>query len=182
MSTASIVIVVAVAVIGAALIAWAWARERSKRLRAHFGPEYEHALSEYGGRAKAEHALEERQKRREKIPIHPLAEQDRDRFAQQWQRVQSLFVDDPIASIRDADRLVSAAMRARGYPMSDFESRAADLSVDYPRVVKNYRSAHDIATRLERKQTSTEDLRQALVYYRDLFDELLEAHVTGLRG
>ena len=181
MSTVSIVIVIAVALIGVALLAWAWTKERTKHLRSQFGPEYDHAVSEYGGRIRAEQALQEREKRMDQLEIHPLSEQDHDRFAQQWRRVQSLFVDDPIASIHDADRLVSAAMRARGYPMADFETRAEDLSVDHSRVVKNYRAAHDIALRLERRQTSTEDLRQALVYYRDLLDELLESQVTGLR-
>jgi hypothetical protein len=182
MSTVSIVIVIAIALIGAALLVWGWRRERTRHLRSQFGPEYDQALNTYGKRGTAERALEERQKRMEGIEIHPLGDQERDRFAHQWQRVQSLFVDDPVASIHDADRLVCAVMRARGYPMADFEHRAADLSVGHPRVVKNYRSAHEIALRLERKQCSTEDLRQALVYYRDLFEELLEAHVAGLRG
>jgi hypothetical protein len=92
-----------------------------------------------------------------------------------------MFVDDPSGSIREADRLVCDAMRVRGYPMSDFDRRAEDLSVDHPQVVKNYRAAHDIALRSERNEASTEDLRRGLVYYRDLFDELLETHVSGLR-
>jgi hypothetical protein len=117
----------------------------------------------------------------EKSHIQPLTAPERDRFAQEWQHTQAMFVDDPSGSIREADRLVCEAMRARGYPMTDFERRAEDLSVDHPMVVKNYRAAHDIADRSARREASTEDLRQDLVYYRDLFDELLDAHVSGLR-
>jgi hypothetical protein len=167
----------------AAGLAWyGWQRSRTKTLRARYGPEYDHALGEYGGnRQKAERVLAARKERVEKIPIRSLSELERDQFTEQWHRVQSQFVDDPPGSIREADKLVCGVMEARGYPMSDFEHRAEDLSVDHPRVVRNYRAAHDIAQRLEENQATTEDLRQAVVYYRDLFDELLEAHVTEVR-
>jgi hypothetical protein len=118
----------------------------------------------------------------EKIPIRPLADVDREHFTSEWHKTQSQFVDDPPGSIHQADRLVCDLMKVRGYPVSDFEHRAADLSVDHPQVVRNYRAAHPIAARLDRGEASTEDLRQALVYYRDLFDELLEAHPVGDRG
>ena len=130
-------------------------------------------MREFGNRPKAEDALAARQKRMEKIQVHPLSHEERDRFADQWHDIQARFVDDPPGSIEQADRLVCDVMKARGYPMSEFEHRAEDLSVDHPHVVRNYRAAHQIAMRHEQGQASTEDLRQGLVYYRDLFDELV---------
>jgi hypothetical protein len=181
MTTATLLIIIGVVIV-AAMVAWYFLRqERSKKLRSHFGPEYEHAVEQYGGQGKAEDALVARQKRREKANIQSLSHPERERFAVQWHNVQSEFVDDPARSIQDADRLVCEVMTARGYPMLEFENRAEDLSVDYPHVVRNYRAAHAIASRHENGQASTEELRQALVYYRDLFDELLEAHVAGPR-
>jgi hypothetical protein len=177
------VILVIVAIILVAALAWYFLRQRrSHALRSHFGPEYDHAVHQYGDRPKAEEALLARQKRMEKIHVRPLPAEDRQRFADQWHTVQGKFVDDPPGSIHEADGLVCDLMRARGYPMSDFEHRAEDLSVDYPAVVRNYRAAHAIATSHERGEASTEDLRRALVYYRDLFDELLEAHPAEARG
>jgi hypothetical protein len=168
------------AVIIVAIVAWAILRQqRSKKLRYRFGPEYEDAVSKYGSSPKAEDALLARRKRVEKLPIKSLSPEERDRFAEQWHTVQSQFVDDPAGSIEQADRLVCDVMKARSYPMSDFDSRAEDLSVDHPQVVRNYRAAHAIALRRDRGEAGTEDLRQALVYYRDLFDELLEAHMAG---
>jgi hypothetical protein len=123
-----------------------------------------------------------RQRRMESIPIRTLSPQEGDRFTSQWRQLQSRFVDDPAGSTREADRLVSELMQARGYPMTDFEHRVADLSVEHPIVVRNYRGAHAIALRLDEGQASTEDLRQALVHYRDLFDDLLEVHPVGPRG
>jgi FtsZ-interacting cell division protein ZipA len=181
MSTVGVIILIVAILIAAALIFFATRKERSKKLRARFGPEYDHAVTEYGSREKAEQSLASRQKRMEKIPIQSLSPAERDRFAEHWTRVQAMFVDDPPGSIHEADALVCDVMRARGYPMTDFDRRAEDLSVDHPMVVKNYRAAHDIATRSERKEATTEDLRRGLVYYRDLFDELLEAHVSGRR-
>jgi hypothetical protein len=177
-TTGIILIVVAVAVI--AILGWYLARERrSKRLRSRFGPEYEYVMREIGDRPRAEDALEKRERRMARIQVRPLTHEDHDRFADQWHDVQSHFVDNPSASIEEADRLVCDVMRARGYPMSEFEHRAEDLSVDHPHVVRNYRAAHAIALRHEEGKAGTEDLRQALVYYRDLFDELLEARVAG---
>ena len=181
MSTTSVIILIIGVIAVAAVFFYLWQQERSKKLRRRFGPEYEHAVSEYGSRDKAEQSLITRQKRMERIHIQPLSAPERDRFAEQWTRVQALFVDDPGGSIREADRLVCDAMQARGYPMTDFERRAEDLSVDHPQVVKNYRAAHDIALHAESNEASTEDLRRGLVYYRDLFDELLETHVSGTR-
>ena len=178
--TSIILLIVLAAVI--AVLAWYLVRERrSQRLRSRFGPEYDHTLRELGSRPKAEDALARREERVEKIHVHWLSQSDHDRFAHEWHDVQARFVDDPPGSIEDADRLVCDVMRARGYPMSDFDRRAEDLSVDHPYVVRNYRAAHDVALRHEKGQASTEDLRRALVYYRDLFDDLLEAHATGPR-
>ena len=182
MTTTGVVLLIA-AVIVIAVFAWYLLRERrSKRLRSRFGPEYDDVVRRYGDRPKAEDALASREKRMEKIHIRDLSHDEHDRFAEQWRIVQARFVDDPPGSIHDADQLVCEVMRSRGYPMSDFNRRAEDLSVDHPRVVKNYRLAHEIAESHDKGQSSTEDLRQALVYYRDLFDDLLEAHVAGPRG
>ena len=136
-------------------------------------------MREIGNRPKAEETLEKRERRMAKIQMRSLSHEEHDRFADQWHDVQLHFVDDPSASIQEADRLVCDVMRARGYPMSEFEHRAEDLSVDHPHVVRNYRAAHAIALRQEEGKAGTEDLRQALVYYRDLFDELLEARMAG---
>ncbi len=181
MTTTSLVILVIAILVVAALGWYLLRQQRSKKLRSQFGREYDRAVHQYGDRPKAEEALEARQKRMEKFHIHPLSAHERERFGDQWHDVQSRFVDDPAGSVSEADRLVCAVMIARGYPMSDFDRRADDLSVDHPHVVSNFRAAHGIAVRHEKGQASTEDLRKALVYYRDLFDELLEAHVAGSR-
>src|SRR5690349_15557005 len=146
MSTLFVVILIVAILIAAGLAWYGWQRSRTKTLRARYGPEYEQALREYGGnRNKAERILTARMERVEKIPIRALSELERDQFAEQWRRVQSQFVDDPPESIRQADKLVCGVMEARGYPMSSFEHRAEDLSVDHPQVVRNYRAAHEIA-------------------------------------
>ena len=179
-ATGIVLVILAAAIIG--VLAWYLVRERrSKRLRSRFGPEYEFALREFGSRPKAENELARRERRMEKISVRPLSHDDRDRFGERWHELQTRFVDDPPGSIQEADRLVCEVMKARGYPMSEFEHRAEDLSVDHPHVIRNYRAAHEIALREEKGQASTEDLRQGLVYYRDLFDELLEAHPAGHR-
>jgi hypothetical protein len=177
--TTTAVIIVAVVIVAAIVTAWyLYQRERSKKLRSQFGPEYESAVRQYGSSPKAENALEARRKRIEKLHIRSLPPADRDSFAVRWHEVQSRFVDDPAGSIESAGSLVSEVMNARGYPMTEFETRAEDLSVDHPHVVRNYRAAHAITLRRGSGEASTEELRQALVYYRDLFDELLEAHTT----
>lgn len=183
MTTTGIVLLIAAAIIVIAVFAWYILREqRSRRLRSRFGPEYDDVLRHYGDRPRAEQALAGREKRMEKIHVRPLSHEEHERFGEQWHNVQARFVDDPPGSIHDADQLVCEVMRARGYPMSEFDRRADDLSVDHPLVVRNYRLAHEIAESHDKGQASTEDLRQALVYYRDLFDDLLEAHVSGHKG
>ena len=179
MTVTSIVILIIAVIVVAAVVGYGLQRSRSKRLRSRFGPEYDRAVREHGSPAKAERALAAREKRMEKAHIRPLSAEERDRFADQWRAVQARFVDNPAGSIRQADRLVHDAMLARGYPMSDFEHRAEDLSVDHPHVVRNYRAAHEIAMSEAEGRATTEELRQGLVYYRDLFDDLIEAHAVG---
>lgn len=183
MTVIEIVVIVVVVVVIAAAVGWfAYKRERSHKLFARFGPEYDRAVERYGSRTRAEDELLARQHRMEKVHVRRLSEEDRERFAAEWQHAQSDFVDDPVKAIREADRLVSEVMRARGYPVSGFERQAEDLSVDHPLVIKNYRLAHELALRQEAGEATTEDLRQALVHYRDLFDELLEVDAVSPRG
>lgn len=169
---------VAAIVVAFAVIAWLYVRRRrttTAELRERFGPEYEHAVREHGSERLAEAQLAGRQKRVDTLTIRDLDPAERERFSGQWLSLQSRFVDDPKGAVADADALVSALMAARGYPVADFNQRAADISVDHPQVVANYRSAHEIALRLGTGTASTEDLRTATIQYRSLFDEL--AHV-----
>jgi hypothetical protein len=175
----AILIVAALVIAGVAFMVMR-SRQR-ERLQKHFGSEYEHQVEAAGGnRAKAEAALLKREKKVEKLDIHPLPPAERDAFAEQWQQVQARFVDDPERSIALADALVAEVMKARGYPVEDFEQRAADISVEHPRVVENYRRAHDVAVRHSRGEADTEDLRTALIGYRSLFEELLGARTAEL--
>lgn len=176
-------IVVAIIVV-AAIAAAAWMymeKQRSRRLHARFGPEYERAVEEHGPRG-AVAELEHRQKRVEAFDIRNLTSAERDRFSEAWRVQQTRFVDDPRGAVAEADRLCGDAMRARGYPVTDFEQRAADLSVDHPRVVEHYRSAHAIASKHERGGATTEDLREAMVHYRALFEDLLGSHTRVAGG
>lgn len=166
-----VIIVVAVVVVLA--IVWAVVRkQRTEALRRRFGPEYDRTVREHGP-GRAETVLTQREKRVEKLPIRELAADERERFITEWRVVQSRFVDDPRAAVYEADTLVTRLMQARGYPMSDFNQRAADVSVDHPRVVDSYRAAHEIALRERKGEATTEDLRNGLIYYRSLFEELL---------
>lgn len=169
-----LLIALLVLVVLVALAFVAGQQRRSAELKERFGPEYDHAVATVGDRRKAEAELVSRTKRVKAFDIHPLTAEQRDRFATRWRDTQAHFVDDPSGAIREADKLVNEVMTARGYPMEDFDSRVADISVDYAPVVTNYRAAHDIAVRNERGAASTEDLRQAMVHYRSLFNELLE--------
>jgi FtsZ-interacting cell division protein ZipA len=173
-------IIVAVVIIGilVAAVWWYSMRQRSAKLQEKFGPEYERTVAEKGDTRKAEDELTDRQKRVSKLEIKPLAADERRRFNDEWRAVQARFVDDPSAAVRDADTLVGRVMEARGYPVGDFEQRAADVSVDHPTVLEHYRAAHAVALRHAQGQASTEDLRQAMVNYRALFDELLEEQQT----
>jgi hypothetical protein len=157
------------------------ARERrkaqSRHLQARFGPEYGRVLSTVGDRGKAEAELTARERRVERLQLIALPAAEAARFTRDWETLQSRFVDNPNGVVGEADRLVRELMLKRGYPMGDFESRAADISVYHPAVVENYRAAQSIAARNQRGQASTEDLRKAVVHYRALFEDLLEASV-----
>ena len=180
MSTTSLIILIGVILI-AAIAVWGFLMQRrSTRLRSRFGPEYESAIHEYGDRSRAERALERRAERTENYHIRSLSKEEQQRFNEDWRRAQARFVDDPPLAIHDADQLVCEVMKLRGYPMADFDRRAEDLSVDHPGVVRTYRAAHAIALTEREGRATTEDLRRAMVYYRDLFDELLETHPTGI--
>jgi hypothetical protein len=150
-------------------------QQRSLALRAHFGPEYDRALAEQGGRARAERVLAERQKRFDKLHIRRLSAEESERFGGAWVEVQQRFVDDPAAAVHQADALVKDVMSERGYPMSNFEQRVADLSVEHAQVIDHYRAARAIAQASVRGEAGTEDLRQAMVHYRALFNDLLES-------
>ena len=173
LTTTQIAIIVAVIIVVIALIAFYWQRRRSERLREHFGPEYDRTVAEGGGRRHAEAVLEQRTERVKKFHIRPLTAEDKDRFTEQWDRVQAHFVDAPAGAVAEADQVLGDIMATCGYPMGDFEQRAADISVDHPIVTQNYRAAHDIALRQAKGQASTEDLRRAMIHYRALFDDLV---------
>jgi hypothetical protein len=152
-------------------------RERTKHLRSKFGPEYDHLVDRYGNQSKAEEDLLHRERRVEKLHIRELDAGEAARFADAWRDEQARFVDSPHEAVANADRLVGELMKARGYPVGDFEQRAADISVDHPLVVDNYRAAHKLAGRSGRGEANTEDLRQAMVHYRALFEDLLKRDV-----
>jgi hypothetical protein len=157
-------------------VAWFLLQNRRRQhLKQRFGPEYDRAVRDTGNPSKAEAMLSERERRVEKLHLHPLAANESQRFSSAWKEVQSRFVDDPKGAVADADRLITEVMAARGYPMADWEQRVADISVEHPRVCDNYRRAHEIALRHASGHATTEDLRQGMVYYRGLFDELVTA-------
>jgi len=167
-----LVLIIGAAVILAAVV-FAVRRRRTEQLRTRFGPEYDRTVREARTVAQGEAALVERQERVERLHIRPLSAEDARRFSQAWRDVQTRFVDDPGGAIVDADRLVGDVMHARGYPVGDFEQRVADISVDHPAVVMNYRAARDIVRDRDAGKTTTEDLRQAMVHFRALFTDLL---------
>jgi hypothetical protein len=176
-----VIVLAAVIVIVAVLLVWLYVRNRrrtSAGLRQKFGSEYDRAVVTHGSERKAESKLEDREKRVEKLKIRDLDPTEHEQFSKRWESVQSRFVDSPKGAVAEADDLVSSVMKTRGYPVSDFDQRAADISVDHPRVVENYRSAHEIALRLGKDQATTEDLRTAMIHYRSLFEELVQAPTT----
>lgn len=163
-------IIVAIVVLAVIVVA-AWFLTRRQRLRSQFGPEYNRLATEKGSTWRAESELAARKQRRQKLDIRPLDLQARDRYASQWQQLQAQFVDQPYPAVAGADQLVNTVMRERGYPMDNFDQHADNLSVDYPKLVENYRGAHAVATR--QRSANTEDLRTAMLHYRALFTELL---------
>src|SRR5512141_2246565 len=172
-----LIVLAAVVVLIIAVLAWLYVRKRRSTaadLRQKFGPEHDRAVLKHGSERKAQSKLEDREKRIEKLNIRDLDPTEHERFSKQWQAVQSRFVDSPKGAVAEADDLVSSVMKARGYPVSDFDQRAADISVDHPRVVENYRSGHEIALRVGKDAATTEDLRTAMIDYRSLFEELVQ--------
>jgi hypothetical protein len=171
-------VLAAVVVVILAVLAWFLVRRRRRttaELRQRFGSEYDRAVREHGSERKAEAKLADREERVEKLKLRDLDPMERERFSKQWESVQSRFVDSPKGAVAEADDLVSSLMKTRGYPVSDFDQRAADISVDHPRVVENYRSGHEIALRVGKNGATTEDLRTAMIHYRSLFVELVQA-------
>jgi FtsZ-interacting cell division protein ZipA len=179
----TLLIVAAIIVVAAVIVAGLLIqrRRRSEQLRSQFGREYERTVEAKGDRGKAEAELAARQKRVHRLDIRPLSPAARRDFTQRWAEVQARFVDDPPRALAFADALLAEVMSARGYPVKDFEQRAGDISVDHPRVVEHYRTAHDIAERHRRGEASTEDLRQAMIHYRALFDELVNEGASAPR-
>jgi hypothetical protein len=173
-TTITIIAVVLALVIAGVIMAPIFTRrKRSERLQGQFGTEYEHTVQALGDEKKAQIELEERQKHVETLDIRPLSASERERYLADWAAVQSKFVDEPGQAIIDADRLIMEVMQLRAYPVSDFEQRAADVSVSYPALVSNYRAARTIALKNEQQQADTEELRQAMIHYRSLFEELV---------
>jgi hypothetical protein len=168
-------VIVAILVVVVVVLAVLLMRSRrSQQLQKDFGPEYGRVLADRGDRGEAESELAERRDRRAKLEIRDLEPAARERYAERWAAAQRTFVDQPAPAVAEADALVSEVMRERGYPVSeDFEQRAADVSVDHPVVVEHYRAAHGISVRAPQGDAGTEDLRQAMVHFRALFDELL---------
>jgi hypothetical protein len=164
------VLVIIVAVLLCAVIWLALRQRRTAKLKEGFGPEYDRTLEQSGDQRAAEAELREREQRRSSYDIRELEPAARERYAERWRETQARFVDQPASTLADADTLVSEVMRERGYPVDDFETQAADVSVDHPGVVEHYRQAHAVRASDE---TSTEELREAFVHYRALFDELL---------
>jgi hypothetical protein len=154
-------------------------RKTTEGLRTRFGPEYDQAVLTHGSERKAAAKLADRETRVQGLTIRELGAAERERFIADWQVVQSRFVDHPKGAVTEADELVSSLLKARGYPVADFDQRASDISVNHPRVVEYYRSAHGVAVRLGRDEASTEDLRTAMIQYRSLFDELVEVRTPG---
>jgi hypothetical protein len=175
MDTITIVIAVAVVLALGVVLGWVFfGKKRTQELRAKFGPEYEYMVDKTADQREAEAELEKRQKRIKDFDIRPLTEEEYKQFKSEWQLTQALFVDDPTEAVTEADMLITEVMEAQGYPTSDFEQQAADLSVGHAQVVTNYRVAHEIALAHKRGEATTEDLREAMLYYRSLFEELLD--------
>ncbi|MEV0409078.1 hypothetical protein [Actinoallomurus sp. NPDC050550] len=181
MSTATVAVIVIVAVLVIAALGFLGSRQQQRRhLRERFGPEYDRAVERHGSVREAEQELRAREQRHRELQIHPLDPAVRDRYRADWQRVQERFVDSPRSAVAEADDLLIRAMEDRGYPTEDYEQQVADLSVEHGGTIGRYRTAHDIRGRADAGQTTTEDLRQAMVHYRALFADLLgdgEGHV-----
>jgi hypothetical protein len=182
MTPTQITVLVVAVILVAAVVALILVQRRSAKLRARFGSEYDRVVAEKGNRFKAEAQLESVEKRVKSYSLQPLGAADRDRFQQSWRKIQATFVDDPAGALSGADQLIGTVMLACGYPPSDFENRAAEISVDHATVVEHYRAGHDIAVLHSQRQATTEDLRKAMLQYRALFDELVGEEQVALRA
>ncbi|MBI2767387.1 MAG: hypothetical protein HYX53_15945 [Chloroflexi bacterium] len=166
-------------VVVAALAYWVWSSRRTTQLKDEFGPEYQRTLEATGSRREAEKELVDRQKRVEQLHLQPLSREQAQHYAVAWNETQAAFVDAPTEAIGRADGLVAEVMEVRGYPMAQFDQRVADISVEHPKLVTNYRSAHMTAVRNRKGEATTEELRRAMVQYRELFDDLLDTAVEA---
>jgi hypothetical protein len=173
-----VLIAIGVVIVVAGVLWSALRARRTKGLRERFGPEYDRVAADAPTRREAEGELQERERRRDELELRPLSPTARERYVQRWRDVQAAFVDDPNLALHEADDLVTAVMRERGYPMDDFEQRAADISVDHPQLVDNYRRAHHLTVASGNDDFDTEQQRQAMVHFRALFDELLETRTA----
>jgi hypothetical protein len=170
----ALAVVVVLVIVVAVVMYMRSRRNTTAGLKNRFGPEYDRAVIQHGSERKAEAKLADRESRVDLLKIRDLDLVERERYLTEWQSVQSRFVDYPKGAVTEADELVCSLMKTRGYPVTDFDQRAADISVDHPLVVENYRSAHNIALRLSRGEANTEELRTAMIHYRSLFDELAQ--------
>ena len=174
-NTVTLIVLAVIVLIIGGLLGMALMRfQRTKRLRNQFGPEYDHILKRIGDKRQAEDELESRLAHVQNLNIHALTPEEVNSFALEWQAIQAEFVDTPLDAVQKANRMIKKVMGVRGYPVEDFEQRAADISVDYPDLVTNYRELHAIATKGEHEKISTEEMRQAMVHGRDLFESLIQ--------
>ena len=173
-NTTQLVLVAVIFLILGGIVGMALMRvQRTKRLKERFGPEYERAVNEIGDKRQAENELDSRLAHVNTLDIRPLTAEEVDRYALEWQKTQTEFVNEPLTALQKADRLIQDVMKARGYPVEDFEQRAADISVDYPELVTDYRGLHLIAVKEKDEEVSTEEMRQAMVHGRALFENLI---------
>lgn len=173
-TTMLVLMIIGILIVVGLIGAVASRRQRTKKLQERFGPEYDRTVNELGDKRQAERDLESRLEHVKKLDIRPLSTEEMDRFTSEWQATQAEFVDGPLAAVRKADQLLSEVMKARGYPVEDFEQGVADISVDFPDLVVDHRGLHLIATRGDKEDVSTEEMRQAMVHARDLFENLVK--------
>ena len=178
MTTSTVIILVLAIAVIALVAVILFQRQKTQKLKTKFGPEYDRMVDKEGSPRRAEAVLDARQKRVAKYQIRHLSREECDRLAEKWRVVQERFVDDPRQSVAEADQLINQALRARGFPMGDFEQQAADISVEHPQVVEDYRAAHEVAVRDRQGQATTEDLRLAMRHYRDLFEDVLDTKLV----
>jgi hypothetical protein len=173
-TTSTLIIIVILIVIALAVLAVLRRQQRSKRLQERFGPEYDRVIDEVGDQSRAEKELEERVAHVKTLNIRPLTADEVNRYGLEWQDIQRQFVDEPLTALQKADLLIQEVMKVKGYPVDDFEQRASDISVDYPELVTDYRGMHRIAVKEVKDKPTTEDIRQAMIHGRALFENLIK--------